>query len=123
MARITILDDNKASSALMKMILTRHQHKVSQTAVVQHAINHPSGCAPDLIFINHAYNKHSGWEVFNHLKQTASNIPAMVYVLNQLNPTDTGRIIQAVDAVLAETKACCAKYPDAPVYDQLHSVG
>lgn len=104
MGEITILDDNKASSALLKMILTRHRHQVVQTTVVHDSINTPSGHAPDLVLINQAFSRHSGWETFNHLKKTASHIPTMVYVLDQLNAADADWIVRAVETVIAEKK-------------------
>jgi len=99
--KITILDDNKVSSALLKMILTRHRHQVVQTAVVHDSINTPSGHAPDLVLINQAFDRHSGWEIFNHLRKSASHIPTMVYVLDQLNAADADWIVRAVETVLA----------------------
>jgi DNA-binding response OmpR family regulator len=102
--KITILDDNKASSALLKMILTRHRHQVVQTAVVHDSINAPSGHAPDLVLISQAFGRHSGWEIFNHLRKSASHIPTMVYVLDQLNATDAEWIVRAVETVIAQKK-------------------
>ena len=104
MGKITILDDNKASSALLKMILTRHRHQVVQTEVVHDSISSPSGHTPDLVLINQAFSKHSGWEIFNHLRKTASHIPTMVYVLDQLNATDADWIVRAVETVIAQKK-------------------
>ena len=123
MGKITILDDNKASSALLKMILTRHRHQVVQTEVVHDSISSPSGHTPDLVLINQAFSKHCGWEIFNHLRKTASHIPTMVYVLDQLNATDADWIVRAVETVIAQKKSYSAKYPDAPSNSKLSTVG
>jgi len=104
MARIIILDDNRASSAYLKVILTRHWHRVSRTSDIQKVTNHPSGSTPELVMINQAFNSHSGWEMFNHLKRIAPHIPAMVYWLDQLNAENADWIVRAVEAVIGKTK-------------------
>ena len=104
MAKIIILDDNQASSAFLKIILARDWHRVSSTASIQEVTNHPTDSTPELVLINQAFKRHSGWEMFNHLKRIAPHIPAMVYWLDQLNAENADWIVRAVEAVIGETK-------------------
>ena len=102
MAKIIIIDDNRASSAFLKIILTRHWHRVSRTADIQDVTNHPSNSTPDLVLINQASRNYSGWKMFNYLKRIAPQIPAMVYGLDQLNAANADWIVKAVEAVIGE---------------------
>ena len=104
MARIIILDDNKTGSAFLKMILARYRYCVSRTVNIQEAIHPPSHAAPHLVLINYAFGNHRGWEVFNYLKRIAGHIPALVYVLEQVNGANADWIVKAVQAVLGEVK-------------------
>jgi DNA-binding NtrC family response regulator len=113
MAKIFILDDNQATAAFLKIILTRHWHRVSRIADINGVANHPSDATPELVLINHAFENHSGWEMFNHLKQTAPHIPAMVYGLDQLNAANADWIVKAVEAVVGETPIHSARHPDS----------
>jgi len=111
MAKIYILDDNRATSAFLKIILTRHGHRVSRREATQD-VTKP---APDLILINHAFRNQSGWGVFNHLKRIAPHIPAMVYGLDQLNAANANWIVEAVETVIGGTKNHADRHPDASV--------
>ena len=119
MAKIIILDDNHASSAFLKIILTRHWHRVSRTADIQEVTNYPSNSTPELVLINQAFRNHSGWEMFNHLKLTAPHIPAMVYGIDQLNAANADWIFKAVEAVIGETKTYTTRHPDSSVHSTL----
>ena len=119
MARIYILDDNRASFAFLKIILTRHWHRVSRIADIKKVTNHPSDSTPELVLINHSFRNHSGWEMFNHLKRIAPHIPAMVYGLDQLNAANANWIVKAVEAVIGETNIHSARHPDSSVLNTL----
>ena len=119
MAKIFILDDNQATSAFLKIILTRHWHRVSRIEDIQTVTNHPLDSAPELVLINHAFRNHSGWEMFNHLKRTAPHIPAMVYGLDQLNAANADWIVKAVEAATGETTFHPARHQDSSVLDTL----
>jgi DNA-binding NtrC family response regulator len=119
MAIILILDDNRATSVFLKIILTRHWHRVSRIADIKRVTSHPSGSTPELVLINHAFRNHSGWEMFNHLKRTAPHIPAMVYGLDQLNAANANWIVKAVEAVVGETNIYTARHPDSSVRSTL----
>ncbi len=119
MARIIILDDNKATSAFLKMTLTHHRHRVSRTEDIQKVSNHSSGSTPELVLINQAFRNHSGWEMFNHLKRIIPHMPAMVYGLDQLNAVNVDWIVKAVETVIGETKNHTARHPDSSVSSTL----
>ncbi len=119
MEKIIILDDNRASSAFLKVILTRHWHRVSRTADIQKVTNHPSGSTPELVLINQAFRNHSGWKMFNHLKRIAPHIPAMVYGLDQLNAENADWIVKAIEAVIGETNSHTVRHPDSSVSSPL----
>ncbi len=112
---IFILDDNPATSAFLKIILTRHWHRVSRIADIDRVTSHPSDAAPALVLINHAFRNRSGWEMFNHLKRIAPHIPAMVYGLDQLNAANADWIVKAVEAVVGETATYTARHPESSV--------
>ena len=119
MAKIIILDDNQASAAYLKIILTRHWHRVNRTADIQEVTNHPSGSTPNLVMINQAFRNHSGWEMFNHLKRIAPHIPAMVYRLDRLNAENANWIVKAIAAVIGETNNHTVRHPDSFVSSPL----
>jgi DNA-binding NtrC family response regulator len=119
MAKIIILDDNHASSAFLKIILTRHLHRVSRTTDIQEVTNHPSNSTPELVLINQAFRNDLGWKMFNYLKRIAPHIPAMVYGLNQLNAANADWIVKAVEAVIGETKTNIPRHPDSSVRSTL----
>lgn len=102
MARILILDNGRASSAFLKMTLTRHRHQVVRTGTLKDTINHRFDSTSDMVLINHAFGNGSGWEAFNYLKQIAPHVPIMVYVLAQLNMSAAAWIIKAIDMVIHE---------------------
>jgi DNA-binding NtrC family response regulator len=119
MEKIIILDDNQASSAYLKIILTRHWYRVSRAADIQEVTNHPSGSTPNLVMINQAFRNHSGWEMFNHLKRIAPHIPAMVYLLDRYNAENADWIVKAVKAVIGETNRHIVRHPDSFVSSPL----
>ena len=119
MAKIIILDDDHASSAFLKIILTRHWHRVSRTADIQEVTNHPSNSTPELVLINQAFRNYSGWKMFNYLKRIAPHIPAMVYGLDQLNTANADWIVKAVEAAIGETKTNIPRHPDSSVRSTL----
>ncbi|WP_372683529.1 hypothetical protein [Desulfosarcina sp.] len=119
MATIFILDDNRASSAFLKIILARHWHRVSRITDIKKVTNHPSDSPPELVLINHAFRNHSGWEMFNHLKRTAPHIPAMVYGLDQLNTANADWMVKAVEAAIGEATFHPARHLDSSVLDTL----
>lgn len=102
MANIQILDDCSVASALLKLTLTRHRHRVSRTADINRSLSDPCGFVPDLVLINHSFRNHSGWEIFNRLKRSTPHIRAMVYALEQLSTTNVSWIVKAVEAAVWE---------------------
>jgi response regulator RpfG family c-di-GMP phosphodiesterase len=119
MANILIIDDNRASSALLKMSLNRHRYRVRRTSVFKDVINLPVGLFPDLILINQAINNHSGWAIFNRLKSIAPQMQVLVYVLDNHSAPNAAWIVKAVEAVIGETKNHAARYSKSPVKNKL----
>jgi DNA-binding NtrC family response regulator len=119
MATIFILDDNPATSAFLKIVLTRHWHRVSRIADIKRVTSHSSDSTPELVLINHAYRNHSGWKMFNHMKRTVPHIPAMVYGLDQLNAANADWVVKAVEAAIGETTIHPARHPDSSVLNTL----
>jgi PleD family two-component response regulator len=119
MVNIVILDDNRASSAVLKMALNRHGFSVGRATVSQDVIDPPSGLRPDLILINQAFNNHSGWEIFNRLKRTAPQMPISVYVLDSCSSLDAVWIVKAVEAVIGETMENAARRSESTVKNTL----
>ncbi|GAB6910053.1 hypothetical protein JCM12296A_59030 [Desulfosarcina cetonica] len=104
MAKILIIDDNKAASAFLTLVLLRHQHQVVRSREVAETTARSRDFTPDLILINHAFKNNSGWQVFNDLKQMACNLPVMVYVLKDLTIGNADWIDRAVDAAIKESR-------------------
>jgi PleD family two-component response regulator len=121
MVNIVILDDNRASSAVLKMALNRHGFSVRRATVSQDVIDPPSGSRPDLILINQAINNHSGWEIFNRLKRTAPRMPISVYVLDSCSSLNAVWIVKAVEAVIGETMDNAARHPESTVKNKRYS--
>lgn len=104
MAKILIIDDNKAASAFLKLMLQQHHHQVSRSREVADATQHPRGFNPDLVLIHHAFRNNSGWRVFSDLKQMAPDLPAVVYLLENLSVQSAGWVVRAVEAVMRERR-------------------
>lgn len=104
MAKILIIDDNKAASAFLKLMLQHDHHQVSRSREVAEATHHPRGFNPDLVLIHHAFRNNSGWQVFSDLKQIAPDLPAMVYLLEDFSAQSAGWVVGAVDAVMRERR-------------------
>ena len=121
MAKILIIDDNRAASAFLKLHLMYHHHQVIRRTDIKDAIDPATGVMSDIVLINHALDNDSGWHVFNILKQAAPDLPASVYVLSDLTAVNADWIVRSVDAVLAEIVAE-AKTPSESL-DRLESSG
>jgi DNA-binding NtrC family response regulator len=119
MASVFIIDDNRSRSAFLKMSLMRERHQVRRSEDIRGAIFPNDSAAPDLVLINQSTQDFNGWELFNHLKQLAPNLPAMVYVLES-NRIDSARwICRAVEAACEE--AHMSPSPPATTLAQLCS--
>lgn len=106
MASVLIIDDNRSRSAFLKMSLMRERHEVRRGKDIHGAIFQGANAAPDLVLINQSTQDFTGWELFNHLKQLAPDLPAMVYVLES-NRIDSARwICMAVEAACEEVHMC-----------------
>jgi DNA-binding NtrC family response regulator len=102
MASVMIIDDNRSTSAFLKMALMRNRHQVRRTEDIRQALFSSANAAPDLVLINQSLKDFSGWKIFNDLKQSAPELPAMVYVLEG-NRVDSARwICKAVEAACKE---------------------
>jgi DNA-binding NtrC family response regulator len=116
MASVLIIDDNRATSAYLKMFLMRERHHVRRGQDVRKALFPRFGAVPDLVLINQAMNNPTGWELFNHLKRLAPTLPAMVYVMESNGIKSAGWICRAVEAAVGETKAPPSPAPSTPTF-------
>ena len=112
MANLLIIDSDKSISALLKLTLLRQGHSIKRSDDVRDAIDRSDGIKPDLVLINHSFNKNSGWKAFNCIKQIVPNMPAIIYVLDDLNTANAELIGKIVDMILSEIKCkpqdvCC----------------
>lgn len=102
MASVLIIDDNRAKSAFLKMALMRRRHQVQRCQDIRKAINPENGMVPDVVLINQATHRSTGWEIFNHFKRLVPDLPTMVYVLENNCFYSTDWICRAVEAVCEE---------------------
>ena len=110
MASVLIIDDNRAKSAFLKISLMRERHQVRRSRDIGEAIHPSGGAVPDLVLINRATENVTGWDIFNHLKQLAPDLPAMVYVLEKNSFASVGWICKAVEAACEETDSPIAPH-------------
>jgi DNA-binding NtrC family response regulator len=102
MASVLIIDDSKATSALLKLSLMHRRHRVRRSQDITEAVHPRGGAVPDLVLINRGVKMNTGWEIFNCLKQLAPNLPTMVYVLEDNCVSSANWICKAVEAAFEE---------------------
>jgi ActR/RegA family two-component response regulator len=105
MAKIIIVDDNRSMGAFLKKALEYEAHQVILVPHEQDAIVSFRVCGANLVMINQSCRQHSGWTIFNHLKHINSQMPLMLYVLDNYRPAGTAWVIQALN----ETLSCLQK--------------
>lgn len=106
MASVLIIDDNRPKSAFLKISLMGKRHQVRRSQDIREAIDPIDGRDFDVVLINQATDDCTGWELFNHLKQLAPEVPTMVYVLETNCFYSADWICRAVEAVCEESEAC-----------------
>ena len=105
MAKIIIVDDNRSMGAFLKKALEYEAHQVILVAHEQDAIVSFRVCGANLVMINQSCRQHCGWAIFNYLKYINSQMPLMLYVLDNYRPAGTAWVIQALN----ETLSCLQK--------------
>ncbi len=101
MAKIIIVDDNRSMGAFLKKALEYEAHQVTLVPRAQDAIASFRVRGANLVMINQNCREQSGWTIFNHLKHINSQMPLMLYLLDNYRPGGTVGIIQALNAALS----------------------
>jgi DNA-binding response OmpR family regulator len=89
MAKIIIVDDNRSMGTFLKKALEREAHQVTLVPEEHDAIASFKVCGANLVMINQSCRQHSGWTIFNHLKHINSQMPLMLYLLDNYRTFST----------------------------------
>lgn len=108
MARIIIVDENKATGILLRKALEREDHQVGLVANWQGLSANMADPSIDLVLI---HQEDSEWTTFNQFKQTHQDTPAMLYVMPDYGWTSTGWIVKAVQEALSQMNKLDAPTP------------
>ena len=100
MVKIILIDDNRSTGVLLKMILEQETFQVSLVADERDAIASYKVCSAHLMMINQTCRQCSGWTIFNDIKRIDGEMPLMLYFLKDCRPSDTDWIILAVREAL-----------------------
>lgn len=103
MSKILLVDDNRFVGAFLKKALEYEGHQVVWVPDEQHDAEKCCRRFPGhLVLVNHAYRNHSGWTVFNQLKQKNQNLPIMLYLLDDCKLSSLTWVFRAVDDALSD---------------------
>lgn len=101
MAKIIIIDDNRATGAFLKIALEQEDFQVTLVAQERDAIVRYKVCNACLVMINQTCRQCGGWTIFNDIKRIDGEMPLMLYFLTNFRLADIAWIIRAVKEALS----------------------
>jgi DNA-binding response OmpR family regulator len=102
MPKILLVDDSRFVGAFLKKALEYEGHQVVWMPDEHDAEKCCHRFPGHLVLVNHAYRNHSGWAVFNGLKQKNQKLPIMLYLLDDCKLSSLTWVVRAVDDALSD---------------------